>query len=146
MARGINKVILVGNLGRDPEGKALPNGSAVTNIAIATSDEWKDKSTGDKVERTEWHRVVFFNRLAEIAAQYLKKGSKVYIEGSLRTRKWQDNNGQDRYSTEIVAKEMQMLDGKASVSGATSTHAQQPESESPLSRSPATIPDDNIPF
>ena len=146
MARGINKVIFIGNLGRDPEVRVLPNGGQVTNIAIATSEEWKDKNTGEKVERTEWHRVVFFNRLAEIAAQYLRKGSKVYIEGSLRTRKWQDNNGQDRYSTEIVAKEMQMLDGKSSTNDMSSPDAQQPEDVSPLSQSPATIPDDDIPF
>ena len=136
MARGINKVILVGNLGRDTEVGVLPNGGQVTNIAIATSEEWKDKNTGEKVERTEWHRVVFFNRLAEIAAQYLRKGSKVYVEGSLRTRKWQDNNGQDRYSTEIVAKEMQMLDGKASNNGAASPHAHRPEDGPPLSQPP----------
>ena len=102
MARGINKVILIGNLGNDPEQKSLPSGSAVTNISVATSESWKDKQTGQQQERTEWHRVVFFNRLAEIAGQYLSKGSKVYIEGSLRTRKWQDQSGQDRYSTEVV--------------------------------------------
>lgn len=109
MSRGINKVILIGNLGRDPEVSALPNGSSVTNIALATSESWKDKNTGENVERTEWHRIVFFNRLAEVAGQYLNKGSKVYVEGSLRTRKWQDNNGQDRYTTEIIGSEMQML-------------------------------------
>ena len=113
MARGINKVILIGNLGQDPEMSALPSGGAVTNLTIATSEGWKDKQTGQPQERTEWHRVVFFNRLAEIAAQYLKKGSKVYIEGSLRTRKWQDKStGADRYTTEIVAREMQMLDSR----------------------------------
>jgi single-strand DNA-binding protein len=113
MARGINKVILVGNLGNDPETRVLPSGGSVTNISIATSESWKDKQTGQQQERTEWHRVVFFNRLAEIAAQYLTKGSKVYVEGSLRTRKWQDQTtGQDRYSTEIVANEMQMLDSR----------------------------------
>ncbi len=112
MARGVNKVILVGNLGNEPEQKSLPSGGAVTNISVATSESWKDKQTGQQQERTEWHRVVFFNRLAEIAGQYLNKGSKVYIEGSLRTRKWQDQNGQDRYSTEIVASEMQMLDSR----------------------------------
>jgi single-strand DNA-binding protein len=115
MARGVNKVILVGNLGNDPEQRAMPNGNAVSNITIATSESWKDKQSGQQQERTEWHRVVFFNRLAEIAGQYLRKGSKVYIEGSLRTRKWQDQNtGQDRYTTEIVASEMQMLDSKGS--------------------------------
>ena len=102
MARGINKVILIGNLSNDPEQKSMPNGNAVTNISVATSESWKDKQTGQQQERTEWHRVVFFNRLAEIAGQYLKKGSKVYIEGSIRTRKWQAQDGQDRYSTEIV--------------------------------------------
>ena len=112
MARGINKVILVGNLGQDPEVKYMPSGNAVTNITLATSDTWKDKQTGQPQERTEWHRVVFFNRLAEIAGEYLRKGSKVYVEGSLRTRKWQDQSGQDRYTTEIVASEMQMLDGR----------------------------------
>jgi single-strand DNA-binding protein len=112
MARGINKVILVGNLGKDPEAKFMPNGNAVTNITIATSETWKDKQSGQQQERTEWHRVVFFNRLAEIAGEYLKKGSKVYLEGSLRTRKWQAQDGQDRYTTEIVANEMQMLDSR----------------------------------
>lgn len=113
MARGINKVILIGNLGNDPETRYLPSGGAVTNITIATSESWKDKQTGEAQERTEWHKVVFFNQLAEIAGKYLKKGSKVYIEGSLRTRKWQDQNGQDRWTTEIVAGEMQMLDSRA---------------------------------
>lgn len=112
MARGINKVILIGNIGQDPEVKSMPNGNAVTNATIATSESWKDKQTGQQQERTEWHRVVFFNRLAEIAGEYLRKGSKVYIEGSLRTRKWQDQSGQDRYTTEIVASEMQMLDSR----------------------------------
>ncbi len=112
MARGINKVILIGNLGKDPETRYMPSGGAVTNITVATSESWKDKQTGEQQERTEWHRVVFFNRLAEIAGEYLKKGSKVYIEGSLRTRKWQGNDGQDRYTTEIVAGEMQMLDSR----------------------------------
>jgi single-strand DNA-binding protein len=123
MARGINKVILVGNLGKDPEGKFMPNGNAVTNIAIATSESWKDKQTGQQQERTEWHRVVFFNRLAEIATEYLKKGSKVYLEGSLRTRKWQAQDGQDRYTTEIVASEMQMLDSRGGSSDYTSSGA-----------------------
>ena len=109
MARGINKVILVGNLGADPETRYTASGSAITNIRVATSESWRDKQTGENQERTEWHRVVFFNRLAEIAGEYLRKGSQVYIEGSLRTRKWQDQSGQDRYSTEIVANEMQML-------------------------------------
>lgn len=112
-SRGVNKVILVGNLGADPETRYMPSGGAVTNINVATSDAWKDKQTGQPQERTEWHRVVFFNRLAEIAGEYLKKGSKVYVEGSLRTRKWQGQDGQDRYTTEIVANEMQMLDSRS---------------------------------
>ncbi|MCV6623005.1 MAG: single-stranded DNA-binding protein [Cellvibrionaceae bacterium] len=112
MARGINKVIIVGNCGQDPETKYLPSGSAVTNISVATSDSWTDKQSGQKQERTEWHRIVFFNRLAEIAGEYLRKGSQVYVEGRLQTRKWQDQSGQDRYTTEIVANEMQMLGGR----------------------------------
>jgi len=117
MARGINKVILVGNLGNDPETRYMPSGGAVTNISVATSESWKDKQTGQPQERTEWHRVVFFNRLAEIAGEYLKKGSKVYVEGSLRTRKWQDQSGQDKYTTEIVGGEMQMLDSRGGGGG-----------------------------
>lgn len=112
MARGINKVIIIGNVGQAPEVKYMPSGGAVTNISVATSETWKDKSTGQPQERTEWHRIVFYNRLGEIAGEYLKKGSKVYIEGSLRTRKWQAQDGTDRYTTEIVANEMQMLDGR----------------------------------
>lgn len=111
-SRGVNKVILVGNLGQDPETKYLPSGGAVTNVTVATSESWKDKTSGQQKERTEWHRVVFFNRLGEIAGEYLRKGGKVYIEGSLRTRKWQAQDGQDRYTTEIVASEMQMLDSR----------------------------------
>lgn len=110
MARGVNKVILIGNLGSDPEVRYMPNGSAVANVSLATSTAWRDKQSGELLERTEWHRVAFFNRLAEIVGEYLRKGSKIYIEGSLRTRKWQDKNGMDRYTTEIVANEMQMLD------------------------------------
>ena len=117
MARGINKVIIIGNIGQDPEVKYMPSGGAVTNVSIATSETWKDKNTGQPQERTEWHRVVFFNRLGEIAGEYLKKGSKVYIEGSLRTRKWQAQDGTDRYTTEIVANEMQMLDGRGDNQG-----------------------------
>ncbi|MGC9455937.1 MAG: single-stranded DNA-binding protein [Halothiobacillaceae bacterium] len=117
MARGINKVILVGNLGVDPEVRYMPSGGQVTNIRVATSEQWKDKNTGEQQERTEWHRVVFFNRLAEIAGEYLRKGSQVYIEGSLRTRKWQGQDGQDRYTTEIVANEMQMLGGRGGGGG-----------------------------
>ncbi len=109
MARGVNKVILVGNLGKDPEVRYSPNGGAVANITLATSESWKDKTSGEKQEKTEWHRVVFFGRLAEITGEYLKKGAQVYIEGRLQTRKWQDKEGKDRYTTEIVAGEMQML-------------------------------------
>jgi len=111
MARGVNKVILVGTLGRDPDTKYMPSGGAVTNISLATSDQWKDKNTGERQERTEWHRVVFFNKLAEISGQYLRKGQQVYVEGRLQTRKWQTQDGQDRYSTEIIADQMQMLGG-----------------------------------
>ena len=120
MARGINKVILIGNVGQDPEVKYMPSGGAVTNISVATTDSWKDKNTGQPQERTEWHRVVFFGRLAEIAGEYLRKGSKVYIEGSLRTRKWQGQDGTDRYTTEIVVDvsgTMQMLDGRGDNAG-----------------------------
>jgi single-strand DNA-binding protein len=109
MARGVNKVILVGNLGADPETRYTASGAAITNIRIATSESWRDKQTGENQERTEWHRVVFFSRLAEIAGEYLRKGSQVYIEGSLRTNKWQGQDGQDRYTTEVIASEMQML-------------------------------------
>ncbi|MBS3745113.1 MAG: single-stranded DNA-binding protein [Wenzhouxiangellaceae bacterium] len=112
MARGINKVILIGNLGADPEVRYTPANTAVCNIRLATSEQWRDKQTGEPQEKTEWHRVVMFNRLGEIAGEYLKKGSKVYIEGRLQTRKWQGQDGQDRYTTEIVANEMQMLDGR----------------------------------
>ena len=117
MARGINKVILVGNLGADPETRYMPSGGAVTNVRLATSDSWRDKQSGEQRERTEWHRVVFFNRLAEIAAEYLKKGSQIYVEGRIQTRKWQGNDGQDRYTTEIVGNEMQMLGGRGGGGG-----------------------------
>jgi single-strand DNA-binding protein len=118
MSRGINKVILVGTLGRDPEVKYMPSGGAVTNVSLATSESWKDKQSGEKKEITEWHRVVFFNKLAEIAGEYLRKGQQVYIEGSLRTRKWQGQDGQDRYTTEIIASDMQMLGSRNSGMGA----------------------------
>lgn len=117
MARGINKVILIGHVGGDPEVRYMPNGNAVASISLATTESWKDKQTGEKQERTEWHRVVCFNRLGEIAGEYVRKGSRIYIEGSLRTRKWQDQQGQDRYTTEIVASELQMLDGKSMGAG-----------------------------
>ena len=112
MARGINKVILVGNLGQDPETRYMPSGKAVTNLRLATSDSWKDKQTGEQREQTEWHSVVMYDRLAEIAAEYLRKGSQIYVEGRLKTRKWQDKEGKDRWTTEIVADEMNMLGGK----------------------------------
>ena len=117
MARGVNKAILVGNLGRDPEVRYTPSGSAVANVTLATSDQWKDKQTGEMQERTEWHRVVFFNRLAEVVAEYVKKGQQIYVEGRIQTRKWQDQSGQDRYTTEIVASEMQMLGGRSGGGG-----------------------------
>ena len=117
MARGINKVIIVGNVGGDPETRYMPSGSAVTNLTVATNESWKDKQSGEQKERTEWHRVAMFNRLAEIAAEYLRKGSQVYIEGKLRTRKWQDKSGNDRYTTEIIADEMQMLGGRGGSGG-----------------------------
>ena len=117
MARGVNKVILLGNLGADPETRYTASGSAVTNIRIATTDSWRDKQSGERQERTEWHRVVFFSRLAEIAAEYLRKGSQCYIEGQIRTRKWQGQDGQDRYSTEIVANEMQMVGSRGGSGG-----------------------------
>lgn len=112
MARGVNKVILIGNLGADPEVRYTPSGSAVANVTVATSETWRDKQSGELQDRTEWHRIVFFNRLAEIVGEYLRKGSKVYIEGSLRTRKWQDKSGIDRYTTEIIANEMHILDSR----------------------------------
>ena len=118
MARGVNKVILVGNLGKDPETRYMPSGSAVTNLTLATSESWKDKQTGEQQDRTEWHKIAMFGRLAEIAAEYLRKGSQIYVEGKLRTRKWQDKEGKDRYTTEIVADEMQMLGSKGGGAGA----------------------------
>lgn len=124
MSKGINKVIIIGNLGQDPDVKYMPNGTAVVNITVATSESWKDKNTGEQVEKTEWHRVVFFKRLAEIVGEYLKKGSKIYIEGKLKTRKWQDKNGADHWTTEIHAKEMQMLDSRGQ--GQQSNSSQQP--------------------
>lgn len=120
MARGVNKVILVGNLGADPETRAMPSGSTVANLRIATTENWKDRQTGEQQERTEWHRVALFGRLAEVAAEYLRKGSQVYIEGSLRTRKWQDKQGNERYSTEIVGNDMRMLGGRGGGQSASS--------------------------
>jgi single-strand DNA-binding protein len=161
MARGINKVILIGNLGGDPEVKYTAGGSAVTNVTIATSENWKDKATGENQERTEWHRVVFFGKLAEIAGEYLKKGSQVYVEGRLQTRKWQDKEGQDRYTTEIVANEMQMLGGRGGGAAAGSSmdnSNRAASSEAPAARAAGTRSsgtkaaaavedfDDDIPF
>lgn len=156
MARGINKVILVGNLGRDPEVRYSPNGSAVANVTLATSESWKDKNSGEKVEKTEWHRVVFFGRLAEIAGEYLKKGSQVYVEGRLQTRKWQDKDGHDRYTTEIVANEMQML-GSRGGAGVPSDNFNQDQPSAAENTGPAGAKkasataatgefDDDIPF
>jgi len=119
MARGVNKVILVGNLGADPETRSMPSGMTVTNIRIATSESWKDKASGAQQERTEWHSIALFGRLGEIAAEYLRKGSQVFVEGKLRTRKWQDKQGNDRFTTEIIADNMQMLGGRAGGAGAT---------------------------
>lgn len=117
MARGLNKVMIMGNLGADPEVRYMPSGSAVTNIRVATSEVWKDRQSGEKQERTEWHRIVLFNRLGEIAAQYLRKGSRVFVEGSLRTNKWQDQSGNERYTTEIIASSMQLMDSKGGGTG-----------------------------
>ena len=151
MARGINKVILIGNLGAAPETRYMPSGGAVTNISLATTDVWKGKETGEQQERTEWHRVVFFNRLAEIAGEYLKKGSKVFIEGAIRTRKWQDKSGADRYTTEIVANEMQMLDSKGGGDSSTYSQQQQPAKSTEQIDNPSIsaideISGDDIPF
>ncbi len=117
MARGVNKVFIIGNLGQDPDVKYMPSGGAVANVTVATSESWKDKNSGEMKERTEWHRIVFYRRLAEVVGEYLRKGSKVYIEGKLQTRKWQDQQGNDRYTTEIIASEMQMLDSRGKHSG-----------------------------
>jgi single-strand DNA-binding protein len=153
-SRGVNKVILVGNVGKDPETRYLPSGGAVTNLAIATSEQWKDKNTGQPQEKTEWHRVVFFNRLAEIVNEYVRKGSKLYIEGSLRTRSW-EQDGVTKYATEIVAAEMQMLDGR----GHDNDNQDSPRDQAPARSAPAAARpaapqrpadfdnfDDDIPF
>lgn len=151
MARGINKVILVGNLGADPETRYTPSGTAVANIRVATTKAWKDRNSGEQQERTEWHRVVMFNRLAEVAGEYLKKGSQVYIEGELRTNKWQDQSGNDRYTTEIVANEMQMLGGRGGGGGGSRSDAPA-QSEGgggggqSQQQSPPDDFDDDIPF
>ena len=144
MARGINKVIIVGNLGADPDSRAMPSGNAVTNISVATSESWNDRETGEKQEKTEWHRVVFFNRLAEIAAQYLKKGSQVYVEGKLQTRKWEDKEGNERWTTEIVANQMQMLGDR--MSGDISNDNASSSQSSSDNDNPDIEFDDDIPF
>ena len=156
MARGINKVILVGNLGQDPETRYMPNGKAVTNLRIATSESWKDKQTGEQREQTEWHSIVMYDKLAEIAAEYLRKGSQVYVEGKLRTRKWQDKEGRDRYTTEINANEMQMLGGRGGdrggAGGAGTDSRSEPRPTATAERKPVAAGetggefDDDIPF
>ncbi len=146
MARGVNKVILVGNCGKDPETRYMPSGGAVTSITLATAESWKDKQTGEKQERTEWHNVTFFGRLAEIAGEYLKKGSQVYVEGSLRTEKWQDKQGNDRYTTKIIANEMQMLGGRP---GGGGDYAPAQQAQPKPANQPAPVDDsfdDDIPF
>ena len=153
---GINKVILVGNLGAKPEIKYASNGNAISNLSIATSESWTDKSTGQKQERTEWHRVSLFGKVAEIAGQYLDKGSKVYVEGKLQTRKWQDQNGQDRYTTEVVISgfngTLQMLDRRDDMNSSTPAQQSQPQSQSAPEPAPAITPvapdefEDDIPF
>jgi len=137
---GVNKAIIVGNLGNDPEMRSTQAGKSVANISVATSEEWKDKQTGEKQSDTQWHKIVAFGKLAEIIGQYLRKGSKVYVEGSIKTRKWQDKDGQDRYTTEIVASEMQMLDSKGE------SQQQQAQSAPADNQPPANFDDDDIPF
>ena len=152
MARGVNKVILVGNLGKDPDMKYTASGTAIANITVATTESWNDKQTGEKQEKTEWHRVVFFRRLAEVVGEYLRKGSQVYIEGKLQTRKWQDQNGQDRYTTEIVASEMQMLGGRGGDAGGSAQSGGGFRSSPPAQQAQAQskpdndFADDDIPF
>ncbi|MEA3643361.1 MAG: single-stranded DNA-binding protein [Lamprobacter sp.] len=147
-SNGINKAIVIGRLGADPELRQTQTGNAFCTLSLATSEAWKDKTSGEPKERTEWHRVVFWGRLAEIAAQYLAKGSRIYIEGPLRTRKWTDQNGQDRYTTEIHAQQMQMLDGKASgeASSRPQTAAQPNQTQPPPSFNESADFDDDIPF
>ena len=149
-SKGVNKVILVGNIGQDPEIRYMPNGNPVANLTLATSESWKDKQSGETKEQTEWHRVVMFNKLAEIAGEYVKKGSKVYLEGAIKTRKWQDQQGQDRYTTEIVANELQMLD-RRSDAGNSDYQQYSQQSEAKPAKKPAEvaeveIADDDIPF
>ena len=147
MSGSVNKVILVGNLGRDPEVRAMQNGDKVCNLSIATSERWKDRNSGEMQERTEWHNVVFFSRLAEIVGEYLKKGSQVYVEGRLQTRKWQDKSGNDRYTTEIIANEMQMLGGRSGAGMPESRPSNSaPSQQPPQGNAPADDFDDDIPF
>ena len=151
MARGVNKVILIGNLGRDPEVRYMPSGQAAANASLATTDSWRDKQSGEQQERTEWHNLVFFGRLAEIAGEYLKKGSKIYAEGRLQTRKWQDKNGNDRYTTEIVVNDMQMLDSRGDAAGRPQASESGFRSNAPAQQPPAatdsgSFDDDDIPF
>ena len=154
MARGVNKAILIGNLGADPDTRYMPSGSAVTNCRIATTEAWKDRETGDQQERTEWHNIVFFGRLAEIAGEYLRKGSQVYIEGRLRTRKWQDREGNDRWTTEINADQMQMLGGRPGAGAPAATSSSRSEAPAQAPAAPAQAPaaaqaeefEDDIPF
>ncbi|WP_447527383.1 single-stranded DNA-binding protein [Vreelandella sp. TE19] len=143
MARGINKVILIGNLGQDPEVRFTPSGTAVANLNLATSDTWTDRQSGQRQERTEWHRIVLFNKTAEIAQQYLKKGSKVYVEGRLQTRKWQDQNGQDRFSTEVVANDMQMLDSRGGDFQGGGAPQQNYQNNAPQNNAPQNAPAQN---
>lgn len=153
MARGVNKVTLIGNLGNDPEVRYSGNGNAVANVSLATAESWRDKDSGEQQERTEWHRVVFFGRLAEIVSEYLHKGSQIYVEGRLQTNKWQDKEGNDRYTTQIVANEMQMLGGR----GGTSNNKEpapepgdivdsSPKKSQPIAKSPVDDFDEDIPF
>ena len=148
MARGVNKVILIGNLGQDPDVRYMPSGQAVANVRLATSESWKDRETGEQQERTEWHNVVFFGRLGEIVGEYLRKGSQVYVEGQLRTRKWQDRDGNDRWTTEIRANEMQMLGsrGGGMSSGSSSRSGSGSAGGPPPAAPVADEPDDDIPF
>jgi single-strand DNA-binding protein len=152
MSRGVNKVIIVGNTGQDPDVKSTQDGRQIVNLSIATTDVWKDKHSGERKEKTEWHRVIFFNRLAEIVAQYGKVGQKVYVEGQLRTRKWQDNNGQDRYTTEIVAREYQILDSVGQGQGGQQSHHQGQQQQRPQAPPIQQVGgfddafDDDIPF
>lgn len=148
MARGINKVILIGNLGKDPEVRYMANGGAVCNVTLATSESWKDKQSGEQKDKTEWHNIVFYRRLAEIAGEYLRKGSQVYVEGKLQTRKWQDKTGNDRYTTEIIANEMQMLGGRGGGGGGSADFAGERSSPqaAPAPAAAADDFDDDIPF